>query len=432
LQTKDLYDCDLRVIACYCILTHDGDVMTEKIITPTKRPRHRSDRHQRGYVYEASNAFHVRYYASEIVNGESKRVQRSHWLCKKDRNTGHGSKSAKAVQGLAEEHMRGVNGAVTPTSSALLTVVEFWDNTYLPYCETGWKGTGMRASSIKGFKQVWNQHLKTHFGTTTLQQYTAVMAKRFLSSLKTKQGKNTLKHIRALASAMFSEAIERDLVNGANPWHVKIPKDCKETAPTQHYTMEEAENLISALVDHVDAQLVFALTCFLGLGPAEISGLQWGDVDADWIHIRRNKPAHGVEGPPKNQERMAPLPLIDQVRVPLELWRKKCIATGDGDWIIVDLPNMLNRVIKPHVIGKNKCDRCENTPAASGVSWKGLYAGRRGAITAVIEATGGNYAVAQALARHKTMDTTLRVYKKQITPQGFVAGMKTFQKSLTK
>ena len=47
---------------------------------------------------------------------------------------------------------------------------------------------------------------KAHFGTTTLQGYTGDKARRFLSSL-TKQGKNTLEHIRALASAMFSEAI---------------------------------------------------------------------------------------------------------------------------------------------------------------------------------------------------------------------------------
>jgi hypothetical protein len=196
--------------------------------------------------------------------------------------------------------------------------------------------------------------------------------------------------------------------------------------------MEEAENLISTLVDHVDAQLVLALSCFLGLGPAEVSGLQWGDVDADWIHIRRNKPSHGEVGPPKNQERAAAVSIVDQVRAPLELWRGKCEATGDGDWVIVDLPNMINRVIKPHVIGEKVCDRCEKTPKASTVKWKGLYAGRRGACTAVIEATGGNYAVAQALLRHKTMDTTLRVYKKQITPQGLLAGMQTFQKSLGK
>jgi hypothetical protein len=31
-------------------------------------------------------------------------------------------------------------------------------------------------------------------------------------------------HIRTPGSAMFSEAIERNLVNGVNPWHVRIPK----------------------------------------------------------------------------------------------------------------------------------------------------------------------------------------------------------------
>jgi len=75
-------------------------------------------------------------------------------------------------------------------------------------------------------------------------------------------------------------------------------------------------------------------------------------------------------------------------------------------------------------MGERQCVGCRKTPKASTVMWKGLYAGRRGACTAVIEAAGGNYAVAQALLRHKTMDTTLRVYKKQITPQGLLAGTK--------
>ena len=367
-----------------------------------------------------------------IVNGEPKRTQRSHRLCTKDRNTGHGSKTAKAVRQLAEDHMRTVNTALAPTTEDM-SVVDFWEKKYQPYCEKEWKGTGMRATTLRGYKQIWNQHLKNHFGTITLQKYTPQHARTLLPSLKTKQGKNTLKYIRAVASAMFSEAIERSLLNGTNPCHVKIPKDCRESKDTEHYTMEEAENLITALVDHVDAQLVLALCCFLGLGPAEISGLQWGDIDADWINIRRNKPATGkVVGPPKTKERMAALPLIDQVRVPLELWRAKCENTDEGSWVIVDLPNMINRVIKPHVIGEKECDRCQKTPKASGVMWKGLYAGRRGAVTAIIEATNGNYAVAQRIARHKSMTTTLNVYKKQITRQGLLAGMEQFQKSLTK
>jgi len=65
---------------------------------------------------------------------------------------------------------------------------------------------------------------------------------------------------------------------------------------------------LTLLVDYVDTQLVIALSCFLGLGPAEIAGLQWSDVDVDWIHILRNKPAHGKVGPPKTKDRMAPVP----------------------------------------------------------------------------------------------------------------------------
>jgi hypothetical protein len=91
---------------------------------------------------------------------------------------------------------------------------------------------------------------------------------------------------------------------------------------------------------------------------------------------------------------------------------------------------MLNRVILPHVKGEKECVRCGKIPQASNTEWKGMYAGRRGAITAIIEATNGNYAVAQGIARHKSMTTTLNVYKKQITKQGLLAGMEQFQKSL--
>jgi hypothetical protein len=36
---------------------------------------------QRGYVYQASGWFFVRYNVTEIIDGQPKRVQRSHRLC---------------------------------------------------------------------------------------------------------------------------------------------------------------------------------------------------------------------------------------------------------------------------------------------------------------------------------------------------------------
>ena len=215
----------------------------------------------RGHVYLQHDAWYLQFYQTENRDGVLVRVRKSVKLHDKDRE--HNSATCKAVKALRDKELTKLDTAPAITAEDM-KVVDFWEHNYLPYCDSEedksplaekWKGTGMRASTVRGFKQVWNQHLKHHFGTTTLQKYTAEMARRFLSSLKTKQGKNTLKHIRALASAMFSEAIERNL-RVDNPWHVKLPKDCKESKPTEHYTMEEAENLITALVDHVDAQLV--------------------------------------------------------------------------------------------------------------------------------------------------------------------------------
>ena len=43
------------------------------------------------------------------------------------------------------------------------------------------------------------------------------------------------------------------------------------------------------------------------------------------------------------------LPMI----VARKVWREKCGGTSDGDWLIADLPNLINRVIKPHISGMN-------------------------------------------------------------------------------
>jgi integrase len=398
--------------------------------TTNKQPRRKArGAYGNGYVFERHGAWYLQYYQ----NGARKTVQLA------PVNREHNSASCRAIRLLRQKHMMGVT--LTPRNTAKdIRVVDFWEHHYLPYCDAAdettkpsekWKGTGMRASTVRGFKQVWKQHLKDHFGNATIQTYRAEAARRFLQSLKTKLGKNTLKHIRALASAMFTEAIERNLRSEANPWHVKLPKDCKDPNDTQHYTREEAEDIITALVDHVDAQLVIALACFLGLGPAEIAGLQWGDVDGEWIHIRRNKPEHGEVGPPKTKERAASLPILDEVRVPLELWRTKSEQTADGDWIIPDLHNMVARVIRPHIEGKEfvrkgqpqKCVRCDEVPEASGVEWKALYSGRRGAITHAINVSG-NIALGQRLARHASSATTTAFYHKVMPDGQFKDGMK--------
>ena len=369
--------------------------------------------HQLGRIYEASKKFYVQYRV--VVNGT--RVQRSHFLCGKDDR--HRSKSDRSVKLLRDEFMIGVNSqAADQSPDRDMRVVDFWEKRYLPYCEEIVQLTGQprkTPATVRGYKQIWNQHLKSHFGNLTLQEYEPSMGTQFLDSLTSRQRKTTLRHIKACATSLFKRAVNEQRIK-VNPWHdVQMPDDAVDSAPTQHYTVEEAEDIISALVDRVDCQLVMALACFLGLRPGEIASLRWEDFDKENVHIRRSV-VRGIVGTPKTQESIASLPLIDRVRVPLELWRRKSPDTSG--WVFpsvnntpIDLHNLIARVIRPAL-------------KAKGLTWKSLYAGRRGAGTAIIARTNGNAAIGQALLRHKNMSTTLTFYKKQIPHADLRAGMK--------
>lgn len=402
---------------------------------------------QDGSLYVVGDTCYLKYYI--IVDG--KRKHKTVQLCKRDDVRYWREKRGKwsfssGVRELQRETMDKVKADAKAAEVAALAltrkatpgemrIVTFWEQHYLPYIEAVIPLTGQprrKASTIRGFKQIWKQHLKGHFGETMLKDYEPAMGKRFLRSLTGTQGKTTLKHIKALAGSIFGFAVDEEFIK-VNPWHdVKIPEDAIESGATQHYTLAEVEDLISSLIDHVDAQLVMALACFLGLRPGELASVKWEDFTDETVSIRRSV-VRGVVGTPKTPESLATLPLPEQVKIPLQLWWKKCDKPTE-DWVFkssentpIDLHNLIARVIKPHVEGKTKCRVCDIVPKPSGVAWKTLYAGRRCAATAVIEANNGNLAIGQALLRHKNQMTTATFYKKAVTPETLRNGMKMLE-----
>jgi integrase len=386
-----------------------------------------------GSIIEAAGVFYVRYSVGTTISaaGKPRPVQKTHRLCSKDDK--HYSSKCRAVRLLADAFMLTVNQQRNDTEGADMTIAAFWETRFLPYCEALVVGGRPRRkfSTMRGYKQIWEQHLAPHFANRTLQQYRAAWGSTFLDGLTASQGRNTLRHISALASSIFSRAVAEQRLR-SNPWADVTFPESAAPASTPHYTWQEAENIISALVDHVDCQLVMALACFAGLRPNEIAALRWEDVDGEWLHIRRGI-VGGKLDTPKTSESVRSIPLLPQVRIPLELWRMK--SNGDG-WIFpsdgtltaeriiapemqqyaggpspVDLHNLYRRVIAPTVRG-------------AGLTWKGLKAGRTGACTAIIERSNGNAALAQAVLGHKSMTTTLGIYKKAISPANLLAGMK--------
>jgi integrase len=401
-----------------------------------------------GSVIEAAGIFYIRYSTGTTISeaGKPRPIQKTHRLCSKD-DKHYLSKvkrpngktrlvPCKALRLLADAFMLTVNQQRQDLDGEDMTIAAFWETRYLPWCEIVIEGRPRRKpATMKGYRQIWAQHLKAHFGSRTLQEYRSAWGSSFLDGLTATQGRNTLRHISALASSIFSRAIAEQRLRH-NPWTkshgLSFPQT---TAPTNtpHYTWGEAEDVISALVERVDCQLVMALACFVGLRPNEIVALRWEDFDEEWLHVRRGM-VNGKLDTPKTQESVRDIWLRDHVRVPLELWRQKSTDTSgwvfpsDGtltaDRIIapemqylaggpspVDLHNLVKRVIRP-AIEKAK------------LRWKPIKAGRTGAATAIIERSNGNAALAQAVLGHKNMSTTLAVYKKGISPASQMAGMK--------
>ncbi len=387
-----------------------------------------------GSIIEASGVFYVRYSCGTTTSaaGKLRPVQKTHRLCSKDDK--HYSTKCKAVRLLADTFMLGVNQH-HDTEGEDMPISAFWETEFLPHSEEIVVGGRPRRkpSTMCGYKQIWSRHLKAHFGKRTLREYRAAWGSTFLDGLTATCGRNTLRHISALASSIFSRAVAKQRLR-SNPWvDVSFPETAEPTN-TPHYTWDEAENVISALVERVDCQLVMALACFAGLRPNEIAALRWEDVDGEWLHIRRGM-VDGKLDSPKTAESVRSIPLLPQVRVPLELWRKSatsgwvfpCEGTLTAERIIapemqqyaggpspVDLGNLVRRVIRP-------------TVEKAKLRWKPIKAGRTGACTAIIEGSNGNAALAQAVLGHKSMTTTLNVYKKAISPANLLAGMKALK-----
>jgi integrase len=342
-------------------------------------------------------------------------VQKSQRLCGKDRE--HVKPSSKAVQRLAAEFMATINTqAPGQPAPADITIAGFWQQVYEPFITDN-----LKPSTVMGYKQVWNAEkdgLKKHFGNRTLREYRTPDGSIFLTALAKKYSQRTVSHIKNLASGIFAHAVNVGEVD-SNPWHdCKVLGKSKPIEATEHYTLEEIENIITALVEHVDCQLIMALCFFLGLRKGEVQGLQWGDVDqeAGWLHIRRAI-TRRIVGTPKTLKSFRSLPLIQPVKGLFLLWRAKC--KHDQVWVFqterrtpIELKDTATRVIRPAL-------------AEAKLEWKGFQAGRRGLGTALRALTGNSTAGRDVLG-HEDEGVTKEHYEGAL-PEVAMVGLKLLE-----
>jgi integrase len=364
-------------------------------------------RHQSGYIFAANGAFHVRYYVTQVVDGQLKRVQKSGRLCSKS----DGTKTAKRLAAAVIERVNAQSGRV---EQADVPVTQFWERTYLPHLQRTTK-----PSTLNGYCKLWGQHLALQLSSFTLRTYRTVDATRFLTSLAERGlGTRTIAHVRSLLSGLFRHALRTGLIETNPVRDAGSLTPARTPEPTHAYSLEEAEAIVSALVENPQAQLVFALACFLGLRPGEIAGLRWSDIDCEWLHVRRSS-WRGIVGTTKTEESVASVPLIEPLKSLLAAWRLQ----SKSEWIFpsnrgdrpLNISQFAQRVIAPVLKSKN-------------IKWHGLYAGRRGAATLLVQLTG-NAVASQYVLRHRNIATTQAFYVKPVQTAA-VEGLRLLESKL--
>ncbi len=362
---------------------------------------------------------HVRYYVTEIVDGQLKRTQRSERLCAKDNK--HHSVTCMPVKQLAAQVMDRINALAGKTSNADVSVTEFWEKTYLPHVEKTTK-----PSTLNGYRAIWRQNLSAVFAGFNLRDYQTHHATRYLTSLADKGlGPKTIAHARSLASGMFKHALRLNYIS-VNPWRdAGSLTPVKKRKSTHAYTLEQAEAISNALVDNPPAQLAFCLAAFMGLRPGEISALKWQDIECDnqtgmsWIHIRRSA-WRSIVGTTKTDESVASVPLIEPVKSMLNAWKVQ--SFHGSEWIF---PNRSN---KPQDMGSFQKRLIIPVLEKKGIGWHGLYAGRRAAAALLVQLTGDAVA-AQYVLRDKNLSMTTAFYVKPVQAAA-VEGMKLVEATL--
>jgi len=349
--------------------------------------------YQRGTIYEASNSFFVRYFAT--VDGVKKRV--SHKLC--DRDQTHYSITCPAVLALRDEHMVAARKPKPQPTATDILITDYWEQVYLPTVKKG-----LKPSTVAGYQEIWVSHLKDHFTGRTFREYEPVDGNKLLNQkVAERYGRRTIAHIRSLASGIFTHAIN-DGVLQSNPWRnvktkIKPPKP-KETAD---YTLTELMDIVNGKLTRVDAQLIVCLAGLMGLRPSEIVALCWEDVNLRAGKLRLHQAyVRGNLGTTKTEIDVT-LPMLKMVIGLFKAWHQQCGEPSEG-WVFpkrigegpINIRDYVVAVLRPG-IGKK--------------SWKGLYAFRRGAGTILTELTGNPIAAQQALC-HLDLSTTMRHYIK--------------------
>lgn len=364
---------------------------------------------QRGYVYKAFGAWHVRYRENQLQpDGSVKRMQVSKRV---------GSLAAYRTKTearlAARETVEGANRA-DQTQDGSMTLEQFADRQYIPYAKRQ-----LRPSTWSVYESVWTNHLKTRVGEVRVREFRTYHGEQLMAELADKTGmrRSSLTKVKNVLSAMFVYAKRSGRLDGINPMQgVSIPRTARESEDTHAYSLEEITRMLMVLPPR-DAALV-GLAGFAGLRRGEIRGLWWESYDGKTVQVRQSMWQDFLTEP-KTAKAKAAVPVIARLKKLLDCYHDLCGNPAAGPMFVgikkgkaLHIDNVGNLEIAPRL-------------KKLGIEWHGWHALRRG-LSSNLYRLGVPDKTIQAILRHANVATTQKHYIKT-TPEDTLAAMKRLE-----
>jgi integrase len=355
-------------------------------------------RYQKGQLYRDHGAWFVRYRDRVRQEDGSIRLQR------KSKRLGSLGKHPKQsdIEPLREAFMQKINSGVsTPESS--MTLTEFVETAYLP-----WAQAEKRASTHKGYKEIWENHLLKRIGQIRLREFRTVHASKLLRAIAAECDltKTTLQHIKAVLSGIFTFAKNEGAFDGSNPVQgAMIPGIAREPEETYAYNLVQILRILEVLP--LLPKAVVATAAFAGLREGELRGLEWPDYTGGQLAVNRSI-WKGVVNQPKTRASRQPVPVIPKLAKIMDEYRASMhkpttgVMFHDGSGERLDTDKLAQRVIRPAV-------------EAIGLPWYGWHGFRRGVASNLYE-LGANEKIVQRILRHANPHVTKERYIKAFDP----------------
>ena len=306
---------------------------------------------QRGHLYQAHGAWHLRY----RLNGKQVSVKLV------DYNDEY--RTLKSVRPLAEPYLQTANSA--QRSDAHLTLQQYAETAYFPHAKHKRK-----PSTYKGYFNLYTKQIQPRIGGLRLATCATHNIQRVLWTISEEEelSHQSFLNINSVLSAIFTHARRSGTLRGPNPTDgVDIPEG-KRTGKTHKYRLKEVETITEA-VDGV-ARCAVVVAAWTGLSLAELRGLQWEDIDWENERLEVKRTVwHKEIIDTKTEHRAAPVYLLPNVVAELKEHREQNPHTT---WIFegprlfpLDLATLGSKIIKKALQG-------------TGVKWHGFHAFRRG------------------------------------------------------